>query len=154
MSGQTWHILWGQFLDQPWGRWFELFRHLKEGSDAPWPLFHFFAELGVGVGNPLEWQVVDMVKGEAPHFLDLEQIIKWQGLKSRVIQFNAHLSKGSSGLKPKCTQYPTLFSGKVFRALSHGVIHFVGSVSFENLKMEVSDWLLKNFNQWESSFSS
>ena len=74
MSGQTWHILWGQFLYQPWGRWFELFRHLKEGSDAPWPLFDFFAELGVGVGNPLEWQVVDVVKGEAPHFLNLEQI--------------------------------------------------------------------------------
>ena len=48
-----------------------------------------------------------------------------------------HLSKGSSGRKQKCTQFPTPFSGTVFDALSHGVIHFVRSVSFKNLEMEV-----------------
>ena len=32
-------------------------------------------------------------------------------------------------------------------ALSHGVIYFVPRVSSKNLEMEVSDWLLKNFNQ-------
>ena len=37
--------------------------------------------------------------------------------------------------------------GTVFHALSHGVIHFVRSVSFKNLEVEVSDWLFKNFNQ-------
>ena len=44
--------------------------------------------------------------------------------------------------------------GTVFHALSHGVIHFVWSVSFKNLKMEVFDGLLKNFNQRESGFPS
>ena len=58
-----------------------------------------------------------------------------------------HLSKGSSGHKQKCTPFLTPFSSTVFHALSHGLIHFVRSVSFENLKMEVFDWLLKNFNQ-------
>ena len=58
-----------------------------------------------------------------------------------------HLSKGSSGRKQKCTQFLTPFSGIVFHALSHGVVHFVRSVSFKNLKMEVFDWLLKDFNQ-------
>ena len=48
-----------------------------------------------------------------------------------------HLSKGSSGRKQKCTQFPTPFSGTAFNALSHGVIHFVWSVSFKNLEMEV-----------------
>ena len=43
------------------------------------------------------------------------------------------------------------FSGTVFHALSLGVIHIVRSVSFKNLKMEVFDWLLKNFNQREVS---
>ena len=50
---------------------------------------------------------------------------------------DSHLSKGSSGRKQKCTQFPTPFSGTVFDALSHGVIHFVRSVSFKNLEMEV-----------------
>ena len=59
----------------------------------------------------------------------------------------SHLSKGSNGRKQKCTQFPTPFLATVFRALSHDVIHFVLSVSFENLEMEVSDWLLKNFNE-------
>ena len=35
------------------------------------------------------------------------------------------------------TQLPTPFSGTVFDALSHGAIHFVLSVSFTNLEMEV-----------------
>ena len=48
-----------------------------------------------------------------------------------------HLSKGSRGRKQKCTQFPTPFSGTGFDALSHGVIHFVRSVSFKNLEMEV-----------------
>ena len=49
----------------------------------------------------------------------------------------AHLSKGSSGCKQKCTQFLTPFTGIVFHALSHGVIHFVQSVSFKNLEMVV-----------------
>ena len=55
--------------------------------------------------------------------------------------YATHLSKGSSGRKQKCTQFLTPFSGTVFHALSLGLIHF------KNLKMEVFDWLLKNFNQ-------
>ena len=43
-----------------------------------------------------------------------------------------HLSKRLSDLKQKCTQLLTPFSGMVFHALSHGVIHFARSVSFEN----------------------
>ena len=58
-----------------------------------------------------------------------------------------HLSKGTSGLKQKCTQTPTSFLGTVFQALSHCMIHFVLRVSSKNLVMEVSDWLLKNFSQ-------
>ena len=68
------------------------------------------------------------------------------------IKRTPHLSKGSCGRKQKCTQFLTPFSGTVFHALSHGVIHFVQIVSFKNLKMEVFDWLLKNFKQWESGF--
>ena len=64
----------------------------------------------------------------------------------------SHLSKGTSGLKQKCTQTPTSFLGTVFLGLSPDVIHFVPRVSSKNLQMEVSDWLLKNFNQWESGF--
>ena len=41
----------------------------------------------------------------------------------------AHLSKGTSSLKQKCTQSLTSFLGTVFHALSHGAIHFVRSVS-------------------------
>ena len=59
----------------------------------------------------------------------------------------SHLSKSQSDLKQKCTQLPTSFLGTVFNALAQDVIHFVRSVSFKNLKLEVSDWLLKNFNQ-------
>ena len=44
----------------------------------------------------------------------------------------AHLSKGPSYLKQKCTQHPTPFSGTVFNALSLGVIHFFRSVSLRN----------------------
>ena len=46
------------------------------------------------------------------------------------------------------------FLGTFFHALSHDVIHFVPRVSSKNLEMEVSDWLLKNFNQGESGFST
>ena len=45
------------------------------------------------------------------------------------------------------------FSNAVFYALSHGAIHFVRSVSFKNLEMEVSNWLLKNFNHSEQNGS-
>ena len=48
----------------------------------------------------------------------------------------------------------TSFLGTVFHALSHGAIHFVCSVSFKNLEMEVSDCLLKNVNQWESGLNT
>ena len=60
---------------------------------------------------------------------------------------NSHLSKGTSDLKQKCTQLATPFWETVFHALSHGVIHFAPRVSSKKPEMEVSDWLLKNFNQ-------
>ena len=60
-----------------------------------------------------------------------------------ILLSDTHLSKGSSGRDQKCTQFLTPFSGIVFRALSHRVIHFVRSVSLKNLEMEVCDWLLK-----------
>ena len=63
------------------------------------------------------------------------------------IQSKTHLSKGTSGLKQKCTQTLTSFLGTVFHALSHDVLHFVPCVSSKNLEMEVSDWLLKNFRE-------
>jgi len=66
----------------------------------------------------------------------------------------SHLSKGSSGRKQKCTQFPTPSSSIVFHAFSHGVIYFVQSVSFKNLDMEFCDWHLKIFHQRESGFSS
>ena len=49
----------------------------------------------------------------------------------------AHLSKGPSDLEQKCTQLPTPFLGTVFHALSHCGNHFLRSVSFKNLEMEV-----------------
>ena len=58
-----------------------------------------------------------------------------------------HLSKGSSGCKQRCTQFLTPFLGTEFHGFSHGVIHFVWSVDFKSLEMEVSDWLLKKINQ-------
>ena len=58
-------------------------------------------------------------------------------------QYLTHLSKGISGFQQKCTQLP----GTFFPALSHGLINFVPSVSSRNLETEVSDWLLKKFNQ-------
>ena len=66
-----------------------------------------------------------------------------KGLEKNV---KAHLSKGTSGLKQKCSQTLTSFLGTVFHDLSHGVIHFVPYVSSKNLEMDVSDWLLKNIN--------
>ena len=66
----------------------------------------------------------------------------------------SHLSKGSSGCKQKCTQFRRPFSGTVFHSLSHDMIHFVRSVSFKNHEWEVSDWLLKKFNHWETGLSS
>ena len=44
----------------------------------------------------------------------------------------AHLSKGTSDLKQKCTQLAAPFWDTVFHALSHGVIHFVRSVRSRN----------------------
>ena len=49
----------------------------------------------------------------------------YQGLR-------AHLSKGTSDLKQKCTQLATPFWSTVFHALSHGVFHFVRSVRSRN----------------------
>jgi len=46
---------------------------------------------------------------------------------------SAHLSKGTSGLKQKCTQTPAPFLSTVFHALSHGEIHFLPSVGSKNL---------------------
>ena len=43
-----------------------------------------------------------------------------------------HLSIDTYGCKQKCTQFLTPFSGTVFYAPSHGVIHFARSVSPRN----------------------
>ena len=77
----------------------------------------------------------------------METISQVWPLHNKELNMFTRLSKVPSDLKQKCTQLPTPFSGTVFNALSHGVIHFVRSVSFKNLEMEVFDWLLKNFNQ-------
>ena len=79
-------------------------------------------------------------------YLDVEIICFNGSFYNQFFNRTSHLSKGSSGRKQKCTRFLTPLSGTVFHALSHGVIHFVRSVSFKNLEMEVSDWLLKNFN--------
>ena len=50
----------------------------------------------------------------------------------RWIYYPSHLYKAPSDLKQICTQFPTPVSGKVFNALSLGVIHFVRSVSLRN----------------------
>ena len=56
---------------------------------------------------------------------------------------NAHIPQGIVSLGvfakkgEKSTQFPIPFSGTVFDTLSHGAIHFVWSVSFTNLEMEV-----------------
>ena len=44
----------------------------------------------------------------------------------------AHLSKGTSDLKQKCTQLATPFWSTVFHAFSHGVFCFVRSVRSRN----------------------
>ena len=44
----------------------------------------------------------------------------------------SHLAKCLSDLKQNGTQEKTPFSGIVFHTLSHGVLRFVGSVSFKN----------------------
>jgi len=64
-----------------------------------------------------------------------------------LLNLPSHLSKSPSDIKEKCTQLLTPFLGTALNTLSHSVTHFAGSVSFGNLKLEVSDWLLKNFNQ-------
>ena len=66
----------------------------------------------------------------------------------------SHLAKRPSDLKQNGTQEKTPFSGRVFYALSHGVLSFVASVSFKNHWIEASDWLVKNFNQPEGGFMS
>ena len=50
----------------------------------------------------------------------------------------SHLSKGTEDLKLKCKKLPT-FLGRVFHALSHGVIHFVSVTCECYLKSEVFD---------------
>ena len=49
----------------------------------------------------------------------------------------AHLFKGLSGRKH--TQFSTPFLSTGCHALAHGMTHFVRSVSFKNLEVEVSD---------------
>ena len=66
----------------------------------------------------------------------------------------AHLSKVTSSLKQKCTQTPTSFLSTVFM-----LFHMVRSILFRVLalktfRLEVSDWLMKNFDQWKSGFST
>ena len=64
----------------------------------------------------------------------------------------SHLSKGSSGRKQKCTHFQTPFSGTVFDALSHGVIHFVRSVSFKNLEIKVFWLAVEEFQPTKKRF--
>ena len=71
-----------------------------------------------------------------PHNLNDYRVIRLTSFQMHKLT-PAHLSKGASGLKQKYTQSHTPFSGIVFHALSHGAIHFVRSVSFTNLEMEV-----------------
>ena len=54
--------------------------------------------------------------------------------------------KAQMAKKQECTDFPTPFQVPYY-ALSQGVFHFVKIVIFENLVMEVSDWLLKFFHQ-------
>ena len=49
-----------------------------------------------------------------------------------MLLIEAHLSKGTSGLKQKCAQLATPFWDTVSHALSHSVTHFVWSVRSRN----------------------
>ena len=60
--------------------------------------------------------------------------------------YTAHISFDKSGPKQKCTQPLATFLAQLFMLFHNSVIHYVT----ENLEMEVSDWLLQNFNRWES----
>ena len=72
---------------------------------------------------------------------------------SSFLNKQSHFSKHKSGIKQKLTQRLTPFSGTVFYALLHGLIHFARSVSFENkLNIETSDWLLENLHHSETMF--
>ena len=60
-----------------------------------------------------------------------------------------HLAKRPSDLKQNGTHEKTQFSGTAFHTISHGVLRFVASVSFKNVKR-----LSKNFNQSKGGFLS
>ena len=62
--------------------------------------------------------------------------------------FKAYLHKGTSGLKNAHNLQHPIWT-QFLHPLSHGVIHFVGSACSKNLEMEVSDWRLKNLNQYK-----
>ena len=58
---------------------------------------------------------------------------------------SSQLPKGTGGRKGKCTQ---LFPVQFFHTLSHGTYNpFFWNINFQNLEMDVSDWLLKHLNQ-------
>ena len=93
-------------------------------------------------------------QGSETKMRELLEGMEENGVSPIMGHWQSHLSKSPSDLKLKRTPLPTPFLGTVLNALSQGVIHFVWSVSFKNLKLEISDWLLKNFNPWESGLSS
>ena len=98
-------------------------------------LLDWFLVLGVGPASqqfPLDSAAsaltrVSKVTGKHK----IGHIVNWCSLGFQ-IDHRAHLSKGPSDLKQKCTQLPTPFSDTGFNALSLGMIHFVQSVSLRN----------------------
>ena len=98
-------------------------------------LLDWFLVLGVGPASqqfPLDSAAsaltrVSKVTGKHK----IGHIVNWCSLGFQ-IDHRAHLSKGPSDLKQKCTQLPTPFLGTVFHALSLGVIHFILNVRSRN----------------------
>ena len=87
--------------------------------------------------------------------LDHSLSLKWKAkvLYGHIIPTLRMLRKQisiTSFQKPKWPQTKMYTTTDII--LSHGVTHFVRSFSFKNLKLEVTDRLLKNFKQWESGF--
>ena len=64
------------------------------------------------------------------------------------------LSKRKSNLKQKSEELLTPLYSIISCALSKGatVIHYLQSVSYKNIWIEASDWLLENFHKSKSGF--
>ena len=63
-----------------------------------------------------------------------------------------HLSNRPSDLSHNGTHEKKLFSASAFHALPYAVFRFVVSVSFNDCRIEASDWLSNNFNQSKGGF--